>query len=50
MANAGIVVRDVRKTSEESTLVAAARLKMLGLEAVGVAENFAADRAARAAA
>jgi Mrp family chromosome partitioning ATPase len=39
-ASAAIVVRDVRQTSEESTLIVVARLRMLGLQAVGIAENF----------
>ncbi len=48
--DAAIVVRDVRTTSEEETLDAVSRFRALGIEAVGVAENFAAAAVAHAAA
>lgn len=48
--DAAIVVRDVRTTSEEETLESVSRLRALGIDAVGIAENFASSAAARAAA
>ena len=41
--NAAIVVRDLRTTSEQETLDTAACLRTLGIEAIGIAENYAAD-------
>ncbi len=38
--NATLVVRDLRRTSETETLVTASRLKSLGIDAIGIAENF----------
>lgn len=38
--NAALVVRDLRRTSETETLVTASRLKLFGVDAVGIAENF----------
>jgi Mrp family chromosome partitioning ATPase len=38
--DAAIVVRDVRHTAEEQTLASAGRLQRLGVDAVGIAENF----------
>lgn len=38
--NAALVVRDLRRTSEAETLHTAAQLKRLGIDAVGIAENF----------
>ena len=38
--NAALVVRDLRRTSEAETLATAAKLKSLGIEAIGIAENF----------
>ena len=38
--NAALVVRDLRRTSEAETLVTATRLKSLGIDAIGIAENF----------
>ncbi len=48
--NAAIVVRDMRKTSEGSTLGVAARLRDLGVQAVGIAENYSAARTVAVAA
>ena len=39
--NAAIVVRDVRRTSEQDALATAVRLKEGGIAAVGIAENYA---------
>ena len=39
--DAAIVVRDLRNTTERTTLETAAHLKQLGVEAVGIAENYA---------
>jgi Mrp family chromosome partitioning ATPase len=39
--DAAIVVRDVRRTSEQQTLAVAGRLKECGIDAVGIAENYA---------
>jgi Mrp family chromosome partitioning ATPase len=39
-ADAAIVVRDMRRTSERQTLRAALHLKTLGVDAVGIAENY----------
>lgn len=47
---AGMVVRDVRRSTEVETLVTASRLKSLGIEAIGIAENFGPQQQARAAA
>ena len=47
--NAALVVRDLRTTSEQETLDTVANLKDLGIEAIGVAENYAADIAHAAA-
>ena len=47
---AAMVVRDVRHSTEMETLVTASRLKSLGIEAIGIAENFAAREDKRAAA
>jgi Mrp family chromosome partitioning ATPase len=41
--DAAIIVRDLRRTSEEQALEAAARLYEIGVEAVGIAENFGTD-------
>jgi Mrp family chromosome partitioning ATPase len=38
--NAALVVRDLRRTSEAETVATARRLKLLGIEAIGIAENF----------
>jgi Mrp family chromosome partitioning ATPase len=48
--NAAIVVRDLRKTSEHKTLDVVARLRTLGVRAVGIAENYTSPEAAAAAA
>jgi len=48
--DAAIIVRDVRATSEEETLESVSRFRELGVDAVGIAENFASTSAARAAA
>jgi Mrp family chromosome partitioning ATPase len=48
--DAAIVVRDVRRTSEHETLVAAQQLKGLGVNAVGIAENYSPRSAAEPAA
>lgn len=48
--DAAIVVRDVRATSEEETLESVSWFRELGIDAVGVAENFASSAAAQAAA
>lgn len=48
--DAAIVVRDVRTTSEEETLESVSRFRTMGIDAVGVAENFAASAVAQAAA
>jgi Mrp family chromosome partitioning ATPase len=38
--NAVLIVRDLRRTSETETLVTGSRLKSLGIDAIGIAENF----------
>jgi len=48
--NAAIVVRDLRTTSEQETLGTANKLKNLGIDAIGVAENYASQQTAQAAA
>ncbi|MDP6557374.1 MAG: hypothetical protein QGG71_22100 [Pirellulaceae bacterium] len=48
--DAAIIVRDVRATSEEETLESVNRYKELGIDAVGIAENFASLAVSRAAA
>jgi Mrp family chromosome partitioning ATPase len=48
--DAAIIVRDVRTTSEEETLESVSRFRAMGIEAVGIAENFAATAVAQAAA
>lgn len=48
--DAAIIVRDVRTTSEEETLESVSRFRALGIDAVGVAENFASSAVAQAAA
>jgi Mrp family chromosome partitioning ATPase len=48
--DAAIVVRDVRRTSEHETLIAAQQLKGLGVNAVGIAENYSPRSAAEPAA
>jgi len=48
--SASIIVRDVRRTNEAETLRTAASLKRLGIEAIGIAENFCHPSTARAAA
>jgi Mrp family chromosome partitioning ATPase len=48
--NAAIVVRDCRRTSEASTLAAVLQLKNLGVQAVGIAENYSSPHSALAAA
>jgi len=48
--DAAIVVRDVRRTNEQETLETVARFKSIGVDAVGVAENFRSRQPARAAA
>lgn len=48
--DAAIVVRDVRRTSEQETLIAAQQLKSLGVNAVGIAENYSPRPAAEPAA
>jgi hypothetical protein len=45
-----MIVRDVRRTTETETLVTASRLKSLGVDAIGIAENFCHPTATRAAA
>jgi Mrp family chromosome partitioning ATPase len=47
---AGMVVRDIRRSTEVETLVTASRLKSLGIEAIGIAENFTHQSQARSAA
>ncbi|HJN07296.1 MAG: hypothetical protein QGH33_15005 [Pirellulaceae bacterium] len=47
--DAAIIVRDVRATSEEETLESVNRYKELGIDAVGIAENFASLAVSRAA-
>lgn len=37
---AALVVRDLRQTSEIETLATASKLKSLGIDAIGIAENF----------
>jgi Mrp family chromosome partitioning ATPase len=48
--DAAIIVRDVRVTSEEETLESVSRFRDLGIDAVGIAENFASTVAVQAAA
>jgi Mrp family chromosome partitioning ATPase len=48
--DAAIIVRDVRVTSEEETLETVNQFKELGIDAVGIAENFAPSAAVQAAA
>jgi len=48
--DAAIIVRDVRTTSEEETLESVNRFKEMGVDAVGIAENFAPSAAVQAAA
>ena len=50
VVDAAIVVRDCRQTSQESTLAVAAKLKALGVQAVGIAENYTSSQLAVAAA
>jgi hypothetical protein len=40
LADAAIVVRDVRRTDQEQAMAAAARFHAAGLEAVAIVENF----------
>ena len=47
---AAMVVRDLRQSTETETLATATRLKALGIEAIGIAENFAGRQSNRAAA
>jgi hypothetical protein len=48
--NAVMIVRDMRRTTETETLVTASRLKLLGIDAIGIAENFSPHRVLRTAA
>jgi Mrp family chromosome partitioning ATPase len=48
--NAVMIVRDVRRTTETETLIMATRLKSLGIDAIGIAENFAQHRVPHTAA
>ncbi|MGE0755894.1 MAG: cellulose synthase operon protein YhjQ/BcsQ [Pirellulaceae bacterium] len=48
--NAVMIVRDVRRTTEVETLITASRLKELGIEAIGIAENFCRQQPGSAAA
>lgn len=48
--NAAMIVRDTRRSTETETLATATRLKSLGIQAIGIAENFAPRQAINAAA
>ena len=48
--DAAMVVRDVRRTSEQESLAAALQLRDAGVKAVGIAENFSEPRQTAAAA
>lgn len=49
VANAAIVVRDRRSTSEAETMAVASKLRRCGVQAVGIAENFSGQRQPAAA-
>lgn len=50
IVDAAIVVRDCRQTTEADTVAVVAKLKSMGVQAVGVAENYAASLRSAAAA